>query len=95
MASRLITVHQEAETSGSPATPSRGRRGARTLRQSTATFGILASAFAISALYQAYRGTIMEIPDDACSSTQSSRTTRRCRQVSRSRRRSLTSSSSS
>ena len=69
MASSPITVHPEAEAPGSPATPSRGRRKARTLRQSTATFGILASAFAISALYQAYRGTIMEIPDDAFTPT--------------------------
>ncbi len=69
MASRLIAVHQEAEAPGSPATPSHGWREARTLRQSTATFGILASAFAISALYQAYRGTLMEIPEDAFTAT--------------------------
>ena len=69
MASRLSTVHPEAEAPGSPTTPCRGRRAARTLRQSTAAFGILASAFAISALYQAYRGTIMEIPDDAFTPT--------------------------
>ncbi len=69
MASSPITVHQEAQAPGSPATPSRGRRKARTLRQSTATFGILASAFVISALYQAYRGTLMEIPEDAFTAT--------------------------
>ncbi len=69
MASRPITVPQEAEAPGSPATPGRGRREARTLRQSTATFGLLASAFLISALYQAYRGTIMEIPEDAFTAT--------------------------
>ncbi|HEV2124969.1 MAG TPA: hypothetical protein VGW38_19650 [Chloroflexota bacterium] len=41
------------------------RREGRILSRSTATFGVLTSAFVISALYQAYRATIMEIPEDA------------------------------
>lgn len=49
----------------SPTTLFVDQRGRRVLSRSTATFGVLASAFAISALYQAYRATIMEIPEDA------------------------------
>jgi hypothetical protein len=33
------------------------------LKQSTVTFGVLLAAFAISALYQVYRATLMEIPE--------------------------------
>jgi hypothetical protein len=33
------------------------------LKQSTVTFGVLAAAFAISALYQLYRAALMEVPE--------------------------------
>jgi hypothetical protein len=33
------------------------------LKQSTVTFGVLAAAFAISALYQLYRVALMEVPE--------------------------------
>jgi len=33
------------------------------LKQSTVTFGVLAAAFAISALYQLYRASLMEVPE--------------------------------
>jgi 4-hydroxybenzoate polyprenyltransferase len=52
---------------GYGAAPAHSDRGVRTVRRlttSTATFSILAIAFAISTSYQVYRSTIMEIPED-------------------------------
>jgi hypothetical protein len=34
-----------------------------TLKQSTVTFGVSATAFAISALYQLYRASLTEVPE--------------------------------
>jgi hypothetical protein len=64
MARQPITVQEPAESLSSH-TGDRGRREARTLKQSTATFGVLVAAFAVSALYQIYRAMLMEIPEDA------------------------------
>jgi len=65
MARSWITDHGAAPSRRSPTVPFSGRREVRSLSHSTAAFGVLASAFAISALYQAYRATVMEIPEDA------------------------------
>jgi hypothetical protein len=37
--------------------------GAMILKHSTVTFGVLVAAFAISALYQLYRATLMQVPE--------------------------------
>ena len=44
-------------------TPYRRKEEALILRQSTVAFGVLLAAFVISALYQLYRATIMEVPE--------------------------------
>ncbi len=44
-------------------TPYRRKEEALILRQSTVAFSVLLAAFVISALYQLYRATLMEVPE--------------------------------
>jgi hypothetical protein len=44
-------------------TPYRRKEQALILRRSTVAFGVLLAAFVISALYQLYRATLMEVPE--------------------------------